>query len=311
MLTVMVPSYQRSTDLRRCLEALGRQERRPEEIIVIARVGDHATRDVARGASHELPGLRVVDVSEPGVVAAMNEGIRAARGRIIALTDDDAAPRPDWLARMMEYFETDPLVAGVGGRDWLHEGGTIVDGGRRIVGKLQWFGRCYGNHHLGVGGPREVDVLKGVNCAFRREPLVALGFDTRLRGAGAQVHWELSLCLKLRRSGWKLIYDPAIAVDHYLASRVVEGRVGSYVVEDEAVFNAAYNEALVIWEHLGFMSRIAYVVWSLLIGDTSAPGILQAIRYSPAHGRVAWRRFRVTQSGKLCRLREVAGWSQS
>jgi hypothetical protein len=43
-----------------------------------------------------------------------------------------------------------------------------------------------GNHHLGVGEPREVDVLKGVNMSYRRTAIADIHFDERMRGTGAQ-----------------------------------------------------------------------------------------------------------------------------
>ncbi len=49
--------------------------------------------------SHRLA-LHTAKVKIPGVVAAMNLKLEMAQGDILAFTDDDAAPGPDWLARM-------------------------------------------------------------------------------------------------------------------------------------------------------------------------------------------------------------------
>ncbi len=120
----------------------------------------------------------------------MSAGLEVARGDIVAITDDDAAPHPDWLARIEAYFSTHQGLAGVGGRDVVCHGEHPEGGAREVVGKVQWFGRVIGNHHLGIGRAREVDELKGVNCAYRHAALRRVGFDERLRGTGAQVHWE-------------------------------------------------------------------------------------------------------------------------
>ena len=47
-------------------------------------------------------------------------------------------------------------------------------------------------------------------------------FDRRMKGTGAQAHFEVSFCLSLKRAGYKLLYDPQIVVDHYLAERFDE-----------------------------------------------------------------------------------------
>jgi glycosyltransferase involved in cell wall biosynthesis len=303
-ITVIVPTYRRPVEVRRCLAAIASQSRRPDEIIVVVRDSDDATWKALERIGPEAGPLRTVRVSEPGVVAAMNAGLAQSRCDVVALTDDDAAPRPDWLARIEAYFLSDPALGGVGGRDYVHHGGTTVQGAEPVVGKVQWFGRIIGNHHLGIGGPREVDVLKGVNCAYRRDAIGEMGFETRLRGSGAQVYWEVVLGLGLRSGGWKLVYDPALAVDHYEAARPGETRVGKFDAESRDLSDAAYNEALAVWRHLTPAARPVYALWSLFIGSTPSPGLLQAFRFTASHGTRAWRRFFATQRGKLSYFRE-------
>ena len=80
-------------------------------------------------------------------------------------------------------------------------------------------GKICGNHHLGVGAPRTVSLLKGANMIYRRSAVGGLRFDTRLRGKGAQPCNDLSFSLSVRRTGWKMVYDPRVAVDHFPAER--------------------------------------------------------------------------------------------
>jgi cellulose synthase/poly-beta-1,6-N-acetylglucosamine synthase-like glycosyltransferase len=278
----------------RCLDALKRQSRIPDEVLVVVRDADAETKASLEGCEFASSTLRVVTVIVPGVVAALNAGLEAARADIIAITDDDAVPRPDWLARINTHLRADPKVGGVGGRDWVHYDGKADDGARKVVGRVQWFGRVIGDHHLGVGGPRRVDVLKGVNCAYRRTVLQCIGFDERLLGKGAQVHWELSLGLQLRRAGWKLIYDPAVAVDHYPAPRFGEDQRDRYEWT-----NAAYNETLTLLEHVTPMRRLVFIIWAVLVGTRSSPGLLQWLRVLPREGRLAGKNLRAALTGRI------------
>src|SRR5262245_59918316 len=99
-ISVLVPTYRRPRDLARCLAVLRAQERLPDQVVIVTRDTDAETR--ASLADADLSPLHptVVEVARPGVVAAMNAGLAAATGAIVAITDDDAAPRPDWLRRI-------------------------------------------------------------------------------------------------------------------------------------------------------------------------------------------------------------------
>jgi cellulose synthase/poly-beta-1,6-N-acetylglucosamine synthase-like glycosyltransferase len=232
------------------------------------RDADAESRALLQGCEFASSTLRVVTVSVPGMVAALNAGLEAARANIIAITDD-VVPRPDWLARINTYFRADPKVGGVGGRDWIHHDGKVEGGARKVVGRVQWFGRVVGNHHLGVGKPREVCVLKGANMSYRRAAIQGVRFDERLRGTGAQVHNDLAFSLAVRRAGWKLIYDPSVAVDDYLAPRFGEDQRDRYDWT-----SAAYNETLSLLEHLTPMRRLVFIIWAVLVRTRSSPGLV-------------------------------------
>jgi glycosyltransferase involved in cell wall biosynthesis len=238
-----------------------------------------------------------VDVRAPGVVAALNAGLEKLHGDVVAITDDDAAPRPDWLSRIEDYFMRFPDLGGLGGRDYVH-GGTL--GNESLaVGTIQWFGRQIGNHHLGIGGPRDVHMLKGANMSFRLAAIGGIRFDERLRGSGAQVHNELAFCLAIRRKGWRLIYDPAVAVDHYPAPRFDEDQRSQKSLL--AVRNSAYNETLILLEHLPGLVQPIFLLWALLVGARDLPGLAQCIRLA-MNGEGAWFRLPAAVQGRLAAL---------
>ena len=297
----MVPTWKRALDLDRCLEALSRQEEAPSlEIIVVWRRGDDGVHAVLDRWADRLP-LRPQEVDRPGVVAAMNRGLDLARGEIVALTDDDAAPHPDWTRRLQAFYLGHPGTVALGGRDLVHVHGGILPATTLHVGELSWYGRARGNHHEGIGGVREVRFLKGVNCSFRRNLLEGLRFDERLRGGGAQVHWELAFFLELGRRG-SIFYDPSLLVDHFPAIRHDEDQRDAF--RPDAMSNAAYNETLVLLGNLPRWHRAAFVVWSLLVGHTAHPGLLQALRHGILGTRPRiWRTLLATWSGRWAAIR--------
>ncbi len=304
-ISVIIPSYRRTEELNKCLGALQRQERKPDEILVVAREGDEITITFLESAQKSCANLKVILVSAPGQVVALNAGLDKATGDIIAFTDDDAIPHPDWLKKIEERFAADPKIGGVGGKDILYVNGQFQSGNKKIVGRIQWCGRLVGNHHLGFGHAREVDTLKGSNMSFRRSSIERLKFDTRLRGEGAQVRNDTALCLAVKKAGWKLIYDPAIQIDHYMAVRHEENKRGNF--SRRAVEDGAYNETLIIMEHLDLLRRIGYVLYFLLMGNIFTPGLLQCIRILPRERGNAFLRLFAAYQGRFEGLKTWIG----
>jgi cellulose synthase/poly-beta-1,6-N-acetylglucosamine synthase-like glycosyltransferase len=293
-ISVLVPTYRRSKDLERCLEALKRQSCPATEVLVIVRDTDQETHQFLKGYNDAPLLIKVLSVTRPGVIAAMNLGLDRSIGDVIAITDDDAAPHPNWLEKIQAHFLFDQSVGAVGGRDFVYEYGNTSPLAPPPdlllpVGKLQWIGRIIGNHHIGQGLPRNVDFLKGVNSSYRRSAIQHSRFDERLKGSGAQVHHEIGLCLLLKRQAWKVVYDPSIAVNHYPSPRFDEDQRDSF--NFEAYYNAAYNQTLVLLDHQPKFQIITYLFWSVLIGTRGCFGLLQTARFSGSQGALAFNKW--------------------
>ncbi|PZV18483.1 MAG: glycosyl transferase family A [Leptolyngbya sp.] len=296
LITVLVPTYRRPHDLLRCLKALAQQTRPIDQLIVAIRDIDTETWEALQTVSHLKLPLQTVEVTVPGLVAAMNAGLSALKGDILTITDDDSVPHPDWIERIEKHFLADDQIGGVGGRDYVYHGEILEDGAATVVGKLSWFGRAIGNHHIGVDEICEVDILKGVNMSFRQAAIKNLKFDERMRGTGAQVHYEFAFSLTVQKQGWKLIYDPKVAVDHYPAQRFDEDQ--RHTFNTMALTNAVHNETISVLEYLSPIQRIVFLLWSLIIGTQQSFGLLQCLRFFPKEGLLAAKKWVAAMQGR-------------
>lgn len=305
-ISVIIPSYKRPVDLNRALVALCAQERKADEVLVIARHGDAATHVLANSFAGKLP-VKLQLVELPGVVAAYNRGLDAASGDIIAFQDDDAAAHPDWLRLIEKAFELDPALAGVGGRDHIIRVPQTEPAAKKVVGVLRWGFRVIGNHHCGVGPARPVDVLKAVNLAFRRSSISGHRFDPHLSGTGAQAHCEMKFCLDIRAEMKKLVYDPTILVDHYVATRHDEDQRNSF--NALAYQNAIHNLTYTLLSHLSAVGKCLLLFDALLIGvGTAYFGVLQSLRYLPRIGMLSFRKLGASWRGTFAGVRS---WRES
>lgn len=297
--TVAVPTYGRPRELARCLAGIAAQTRPPDALFIVACAADPGLSAIAAAAAPS--GARIIVITQRSQVAALNAALDAARTEIIAFTDDDAVPRHGWVAAIAAHFAADTALAGLGGRDITHDPGMPAAVLRRDVGRIQWFGREICNHHLGSGPCRPVDTLKGANMAFRLAAIGTLRFDTRLIGRGAEPRNDTAFCLALRRRGCRLLYDPALAVDHYPAAKPAGERT---LFDAETLRMESHNATLVMLEHLRPALRPVFLVWAVLVGTRAECGLLQGLRFARRDGIIALRRVIAAWRGRFGGLRD-------
>ena len=120
LLSVVVPTHRRPALLERCLRALLTQRLIPAcyEIIVVDDGRDSATQKLVEGlAAGAEPRLRYLAPAQGhGPAAARNTGWRAAQGTLLAFTDDDTVPDPNWLLYGYAAMAEHPCWAALSGR---------------------------------------------------------------------------------------------------------------------------------------------------------------------------------------------------
>ena len=121
-LSVVMPTYRRPDLLARCLGALLAQTLPADrfEVIVVDdgqedRCREQVERIAAKPGAPAIPYLRAASGRGPAV--ARNAGWRAATAPLVAFTDDDTLPDPQWLARGLAAMQAHP--------DWVAAAGQV------------------------------------------------------------------------------------------------------------------------------------------------------------------------------------------
>lgn len=322
-ISVVIPTYGRPANLLRCLGALARQERAPDEVLVAVREDDCATREALRSYQGSVLPLTIVDAGQADASEARNRCLDIAAGDVLALTDDDTEPWPDWLARVADRFETDASLGALGGPDWYD--GLVVPAEKRpaVVGSVQWWGRRVGNHHHGARKTMPVEWLKGANMSFRREALLATRFGRGLRGRAAQFAEDLAVTFDVKRARWKVLYDPAVCVNHF-PGNLTAGPDHRSLRDAESLADASHNETVALLSYLSPWRRVVFLIWAALVGTKLLPGAVMAVyllltrRQASAFPRAAviWkgrldglRTWRSARGKPRLRWRSEAAWA--
>lgn len=196
--SVVVPTLGRPEMLNRCLGALVLQrfEASKYEIIVVDDGPSERTRAIVMDWAIKAgtgPLITYIASHGPhGPAAARNRGWNAARGSIIAFTDDDTVPRANWLEAGMQAFK--------------REGPDAVWG--RIVMPLNHEPTDY---ELDAKGLERAEFVTA-NCFCRKSVLQRLGgFDERFRFAWREDS-DLYFSLLSRRA--RIVHDENAVVVH-------------------------------------------------------------------------------------------------
>lgn len=195
-ISVIIPVYNDAELLSVCLDALARQTRVADELIVVDNGSTDASARVARSF-----GARVVVEPRRGIPAATSAGFDAADGEILARLDADSVPASDWLERLESSLESHPDASAVTGSAEFYGGSAFT----------RWFGRsCYlagyfWSMELLLGHPP----LFGSNFAIRADAWrVVRESAHRTR---ADLHDDLDLSFQFR-PGMTVHFDPDLTV---------------------------------------------------------------------------------------------------
>lgn len=210
--TVAICTRDRTEDLRRCLAALEKLDYRDYEVLVIDNCPHtESTRDLVR----MLDKVRYVREEKPGLNRARNRALYEARNEIVAFTDDDAAPDPEWLSSLIRNFDH-PLVLCVTGLTMPLELETEA---QELFEKYCPFGRGFRRRvytNRVVSPLAAARVGAGANMAVRRSLLEKVGpFDVSL-DAGTRTHsgGDTDIFSRILSAGYHIVYDPAAVSWH-------------------------------------------------------------------------------------------------
>jgi glucosyl-dolichyl phosphate glucuronosyltransferase len=219
--SIVIPTFNRANDLRLTLQSLrGLQPSGPWEVIVANNNSTDDTAEVVKAAARDFPvDLIYVFEAEQGRSAALNAGIRLARGEVIVTTDDDVRVEADWLERSIEALEQ---------LDCDYVGGKVLP--IWTAPRPEWIPNHSGKHWAVIAlldyGAKPLPfftiahhVPLGVNMAFRREAFDRAGlWSNRVgRKKGTLLGQEVrEWMLRAREAGLRGSYTPTMVVRHVI-----------------------------------------------------------------------------------------------
>lgn len=250
LISVVVPARNEEGFLGRCLESILAQDyaRDRMEVVVVENGSRDRTPEIAAAYAARDARVRLLRSAATNQAAAMNDGILAAHGDIVARVDAHSWIPRDYLAAVAAALARHPDAAGVGG-PFLPAGETLLE---RVAGMAR-------SSRLGVGGGYGTDRDPGdhpvatVQCgAYRRDALLAVGlFDVAMAyGEDEELNWRLT------QSGSRVYLSGTLA-QHYRPRASLRALARQY-------WNYGQGRLRVVLKHPAFL-RPRHLAPSLLV----------------------------------------------
>lgn len=208
LVSVVIPTYRRRQPLQRCLEALSRQTlaRTSFEVVVIDDGSPEPVEDLQNDLAFRSLQLRIVRQNNAGPAAARNRGAKEAQGALLAFTDDDCQPRPDWLSLLMEGADHRPGAL-IGGTTRNGLDADLYATTSQLINDIVY-------EHFN-GKPDGATFFASNNMLVPRDDFLRIGcFDQAFPRAGGE---DRDFCDRWLAAGLKLHWQPEAVIEHYHA----------------------------------------------------------------------------------------------
>lgn len=202
-ISVVIPTFNRKSMLKLCLESFNKQSYPVThfEVIVIDDGSSDGTEKFIEGCREHI-NFKLIYYRQKngGPAAARNNGVKGAKGELVAFTDDDCVVEKNWLDEYIRSFnEAD--IGGVGGATKHKMTGIFCE---------------FMDYYKVMNPPvvnGEVLYLITANACYKREAILAVnGFEEKIRNPGGE---DPDLSMKVKEKGYKLIFNPACVVYHF------------------------------------------------------------------------------------------------
>lgn len=222
--SVIIPNWNGAKHLPTCLDSLRRQTYPRFEVIVV----DNASTDNSvQLVKERYPEVKLIKLPINKVFAgAVNEGIKLAKGEIIALLNNDTEAAPQWLAELYRALEGHPEAGMAATKILLFDQRDVF----HSAGDFYGLNGVPGNRGVWLRDEGQFDRMEmvfaacGGAAAYRRIMLNEIGPLDEDFVAYCE---DVDLAWRAQLAGWRCIYAPKAIVYHHL-SATGGGRIASY-----------------------------------------------------------------------------------
>lgn len=242
--SIIIPVYNQLESTLACIKSVVDHCHGESYEIIVA---DDCSQDDTKNLEKKIENLIVArPKNNQGFLGNCKHAIHSARGEYLVFLNNDTNVQKNWLQELISVLEGDASVGLVGSKLVYPDGQLQEAGGIIFSDGSGWnYGRFSDPQLPEFNYVREVDYISGASIALRRDMWERLGgFDERFKPA---YYEDTDLCFQIRKSGYKVIYNPFSVAVHYEGvthGTDEESGVKQYQVQNREIFLRKWEQVL-------------------------------------------------------------------
>jgi GT2 family glycosyltransferase len=287
---IIIPVFNKVELTRNCLASLAKHypESISPEVVVFDNASSDGTSAYLAQAQLEYDWLKVIrSVKNLGFAGACNKSSQLSDADILVFLNNDTVVTPHWLEKMLERIHDDKV--GMVGSKLLYPDGRIQHAGvvfDQTVSPIH-IHRLAGQADPIVNRLWEYPAVTAACLMMKRSFFMEVG----MMDLEYPFYYEdLDLCMKVRKSGYRILYQPESIVFHLEGQSTKTGEAYEKHMASKAIFVRKWMDYLareIAADPAFYSAGRAYAIKNIPRADT--PQRSDAIPVSPEAPRVLWQ----------------------
>ena len=278
---IVILNTNRRDDTLACLDSLSKSTYKDLKTIVL----DNSSTDGAVEAIHSaFPNVQIINLTENLGYAGNNnvgieEAIKQGADWVLVLNEDTILD-PDCLAELVKVGESDPKIGIVGPMVYHHNEPDVIQSAGGMLGKY-WQSQHLGQNELDRGqfqSPHQVEWISGCAILVRKAAIEQAG----MLDASFFIYWEeTEWCIRIARSGWKIVHVPQAKIWH-------KGVQRDYQPKPSFTYYGTRNHLLTLAKHNAALD-VKIFTWVNIFRTLASWSIRPKWKHKREHRNAMWR----------------------
>jgi len=260
VISVIIPCRNEEKYIEKCLNSLIEQDYSKDslEILIVDGISEDKTREIVEKYTQQYSFVKLLNNPKKIIPAALNIGIKEAKGEIIIKIDAHSTYQKDYVSKCVKYLK-EYKADNVGGVMKTLPSENTLWAKAIAISLSHFFGAGGSYFRTGVDKPKWVDTVFG-GC-YKKEVFKKIGFFNEKLTRSEDMEFNL----RLKRAGGKILLVPDIVSYYYPKSTLKDFFIHNLKDGIWVTYPLKFGIKAFSWRHLVPLAFVVSLILSLFL----------------------------------------------